>query len=97
MRFGFRERGISVCQPMYFHIESSYQTEYRRFELKFCAFCAFLWRLKGDGLFGPELEFAMFVNFGFGLQTVRNFDNVIEYALTNFIDRLSAIDHAAGG
>src|SRR6185369_4944716 len=57
--------------------------------LKFCAFCSFC-GLKGDGLFGPELEFAVFVDFGFGLQAARDLDHVFKHALTNFIDRLGS-------
>ena len=60
-----------------------------------CVFCAFLW-LKRDRLFGPELEFAVFVDFGFGLEAARDFDHVAEYALAHFVDRFSSVDHSAG-
>ncbi len=59
--------------------------------------CAFLWLvLERDGLFGPELEFAVFVDFGFGLQATRNFDDMCKNSLAYFVDRFGAIDHAAG-
>lgn len=60
--------------------------------------CAFLRAgLERDGLFGPELEFAVFVDFGFGLYASRDFDHVFENALSYFVDRFGSIDHAAGG
>ena len=52
-------------------------------------FCGWLER---DGLFGPELEFAVFVDFGFGLLATRDFDHVFENALAYFVDRFSTID-----
>ena len=48
-------------------------------------------------MFGPELEFAVFVDFGFGLQAARDLDHVIEHAFANFIDRLGTIDDATSG
>jgi hypothetical protein len=47
-------------------------------------------------LFGPELEFAVLVQFGFGLFATRNGNDVIEDALAHFVDRLSAVYYAAG-
>jgi len=52
--------------------------------------------LERDGLFGPELEFAVFVDFGFGLHASRDFDHVFENTLSYFVDRFGAIDNAAG-
>ena len=54
------------------------------------------WWLKGDGLFGPELEFAVFMKFGFGLLAAGDGDDVIEDALANLVDRFGAVDHATG-
>jgi hypothetical protein len=48
-------------------------------------------------LFGPELEFAVFVEFGFGLLAARDGDDVIEDALAHLIDRFGAVYYAAGG
>lgn len=45
-------------------------------------------------MFGPELEFAMFVNFGFGLSAVGGVDDVIEDAFAYFIDGFSSVDDA---
>jgi hypothetical protein len=53
--------------------------------------------LKRDSLLGPELEFAVFVNFGFGLDATRDLDDLLENALANFVDRFGAVDHATGG
>ena len=63
--------------------------------VKNLCFLCLLW-LKGDGLFGPELEFAVFVDFGFGLQATRDFDDMCKNELAYFVDRFGAIDHAAG-
>lgn len=62
--------------------------------LPFCGFCAFV-ALKGDGLFCPELEFAVFVDFGFGLQATRDVDDMLEDTLADFVDRLRSVDHSA--
>ena len=63
----------------------------------FCAYLRpFAAGLERDGLFGPELEFAVFVDFCFGLQATRHFDAVCENALTYFVDRFGSIDHATG-
>ena len=58
-------------------------------------FLALLW-LERYGLLGPELEFAVFVDFGFGLQAARNFDHVIEYALAHLVDRFRSVDYTTG-
>ena len=64
----------------------------------FCAYLRpFAAGLERDGLFGPELEFAVFVDFSFGLNAGRDFDDVFENALSYFVDRFSTVDHAAGG
>ena len=52
-----------------------------------------LW-LKRDGLFGPELEFAVLVDFGFSLDAVRDLDDVIEHALAHLIDGFGAVDNS---
>ena len=61
----------------------------------FCEFCAFLW-LERDGLFGPELEFAVFVDFGFRFEAVGYFNNVVEYAPADFIDCFRTVDDTTG-
>ena len=53
--------------------------------------------LKRYGLFGPELEFAVFVDFRFGLHAARDFNDVREYALPDFVDRFSSVDYSTGG
>jgi hypothetical protein len=103
--FGFRECRVSIFQPVYFHVAASCLvglilphtvTKGIPHRKRFCAFCAFLWLLKGDSLLGPELEFAVFVDLGFGLQTTRNFDYVLKDALADFVDRFCSVDHSAG-
>lgn len=61
----------------------------------FCFLRLFVGWLERDGLFGPELEFAVFVNFGLGLYAGRDLDHVFEDSLAGFIDRLGAIDYTA--
>ena len=70
-----------------------FATKRHKHFLLFAPFCGWLER---DGLFGPELEFAVFVDFGFGLYASRDFDHVFENALAYFVNRLGAIDHTAG-
>ena len=60
-------------------------------------FCGKLLWLERDGLFGPELEFTVFVEFGFGLLAACDGDDVIEDALTHLVDRFGAVYYAACG
>ena len=53
-------------------------------------------RLKRNGLFGPELEFAVFVDFGFGLLAACDCNDVIVNALAHFTDRFRTVDDTAG-
>ena len=61
--------------------------------LCFLCFCGWLER---DGLFGPELKFAVFMDFGPGWCATSDLNDMCEHALADLIDRFSSIDYATG-
>src|SRR6185369_7449050 len=95
---------------MYFHLFTSVQalwpqkdTKVTKLTFLFCVLCAFSWLksfctsswLERNGLLSPELKFAVFVEFGFGLLAARDGDDVIENAFADCVDRFGAVDYAA--